>query len=149
MKKLYILSFVFALVASSSAYSQGNGQLIDSGPIMTFESSVVDYGEIAQNSEPVRKVKFTNTGTEPLVIQSARGSCGCTVPTTPKEPIMPGETSTIEIRYDTKRLGRIDKTVTIITNEGGEPHTLRVAGNVHQVQEDNVPKPTNTLIKPN
>ena len=51
------------------------------GPILELESTVVDYGTIEQNGEPLRKLKFTNTGTEPLVIKNARGSCGCTVPT--------------------------------------------------------------------
>jgi hypothetical protein len=122
---------------------------IKAGPIMTFESNIVEYGEIEQHSEPLRIAKFTNTGVEPLIIQSARGSCGCTVPTYPKQPIMPGESAEIEIRYDTKRLGKINKTVTITTNEGGEPHVLKVQGTINAIQEDGVPTAPNGLVKPN
>jgi len=117
------------------------------GPIMTFENPVVDYGEIAQHSEPLRVLNFSNTGTEPLVIKSARGSCGCTVPIWPKEPIMPGESSEIEIRYDTKRLGKFSKTVTITTNEISEPKVVKVTGMVNKSEEsESVPSaPTNIM----
>jgi len=78
----------------------------DGGPFMEFEGQVVDYGTINQHAEPLRILKFTNKGDEPLVITNAKGSCGCTVPTWPKEPIMPGETSEIEVRYATNRIGK-------------------------------------------
>lgn len=107
------------------------------GPIMTFENDKkeCDFGEIEQNSDRDRYVKFTNTGTEPLLITNARGSCGCTVPAPPKHPIMPGETEKIKITYATNRLGKINKTVTITTNEGGKPHQIRVVGFVKKKEE--------------
>ena len=60
------------------------------GPAATFEKTEMDYGKIKQGSEPLRVFTFRNTGTEPLIISNAAGSCGCTVPTFPKEPIGPG-----------------------------------------------------------
>lgn len=117
------------------------------GPIMTFEKTDVDYGAIAQHAEPLRVVPFTNTGTEPLVIKSARGSCGCTVPDWPKEPIMPGETSQIEIRYATDRIGKFSKTVTITTNEASDPHVLKVFGNVSKSDDkESVPAAPASII---
>ncbi len=118
------------------------------GPIMTLESMVVDYGTIVQNADPLRILKFTNTGDAPLVIQNARGSCGCTVPTWPKKPIMPGETSELEIRYATNRVGHFSKTVTLTTNEmDGEPHVVKVTGMVNKPAiEESVPE-GNGLIK--
>jgi hypothetical protein len=83
---------------------------------MEFESTIVDYGSIAQNSEPLRVFTFSNTGAAPLVISSAKGSCGCTVPSYPKEPILPGQEAEIEVRYDTKRIGAFTKTITLVTN---------------------------------
>ncbi len=147
MKHLsFVLTFVLAVACSAIAYAQNEGA---DGPVLSFENMIVDYGKIVQNSDPLRVVKFTNTGTEPLVIQNARGSCGCTVPSFPKQPIMPGESSEIEIRYDSKRLGKINKTVTITTNEGGEPHVLKVTGQIEKLQqEDGVPPAKNGLIKP-
>lgn len=114
---------------------------------MTFESMIVDYGKIEQESDPLRIVNFTNTGTEPLVIKNARGSCGCTVPVWPKDPIQPGQSSTIEIRYDTKRLGKINKSVTITTNEGTD-HVIQVVGEIFAKKESEaVPASTPNLIK--
>jgi hypothetical protein len=116
---------------------------------MTFESTTVDYGSIDQGSDPLRAVKFTNTGDEPLIIKHAKGSCGCTVPSYKKEPIMPGETSELEIRYDTKRPGAIRKTVKVTTNEGGDPHVIQVRGNVSVVKKDKeevLPKKKSTLV---
>jgi hypothetical protein len=112
----------------------------ETGPKMEFESTVVDYGTIAKNSDPIRIAKFTNTGTEPLIIKNAKGSCGCTVPSWSKEPIMPGESSEIEVRYTTNRPGTINKTVRITTNEGGQPHVLRVKGKVLNEEAPAEPK---------
>jgi hypothetical protein len=103
--------------------------------VMTFDNggydTDCDYGTIEYNGEPLRVVKFKNTGTEPLIIKNARGSCGCTVPNWPKEPILPGETGQIEIRYATNRTGKIDKRVTVTTNEEKE-HIIRVIGTVKE-----------------
>ena len=115
---------------------------------MEFETLDVDYGTIEYNSDPLRKVKFTNTGTEPLVIENARGSCGCTVPDWPKNPIAPGESATIDVRYDTKRVGRISKSITITTNEENGTHRLQVIGEILPKEEDkSVPDAAPSVIK--
>lgn len=142
MKNIFFL-FLLCLASASIVSAQGTldadpadgNQGISDGPVMSFESLEVPYGEIAQHSEPLRNLAFTNTGTEPLVIKSARGSCGCTAPTWPKEPIMPGEEANIEIRYATDRIGKFSKTVTITTNEGGDPHVVKVFGNVSKADD--------------
>ena len=97
---------------------------------MTFESEVVDYGTIEQGADGVREFKFTNNGKEPLIISNARGSCGCTVPTWPKEPIKPGESSVIKVKYDTKRLGAINKSVTITSNAETATKVIRIKGKI-------------------
>ena len=91
---------------------------------ITFEKDVHDYGTIKQNANGSCEFKFKNTGKEPLIISMARGSCGCTVPDWPKEPIKPGETAAIKVNYDTKRVGPINKTVTITSNAKNEPSKL-------------------------
>lgn len=136
--------FAFGLQGQIDPESLDNN---GSGPVMDFEGMVVDYGTIDQHAEPLRVMKFTNTGTEPLVIKSARGSCGCTVPDWPKEPVMPGEESKIEIRYATNRLGKFSKKVTITTNEGGEPHVLTVQGQVNKAEDDGVPAAPANIFK--
>ena len=98
---------------------------------MSFETDRIDYGSIKKGAEPLRQFKFKNTGTEPLVIKAAQGSCGCTVPTYPKEPIMPGASASIDVRYDTQRPGQFTKTVTLTTNaEGQESKVLTISGTV-------------------
>jgi ABC-type transport system substrate-binding protein len=117
------------------------------GPVMTFEKTEIDYGTIAQGADPLRRFKFKNTGTEPLVIKNARGSCGCTVPSFKKEPIAPGETSEIEVRYDTQRIGDFQKSVTIETNEGEQARVLMIKGHVNEkVAEAGVPVNAPSLI---
>jgi len=87
-----------------------------------FEETEHDFGKINQETENKKSFKFTNTGTEPLIIQNAVGSCGCTVPTYPKEPIAPGKTGTIEVVYKPgQQKGSQQKTVTITANT--EPMT--------------------------
>ena len=117
------------------------------GPVMTFEKTEIDYGTIVQGADPLRKFKFKNTGTEPLVIKTARGSCGCTVPNYKKEPVMPGETAEVEVRYDTQRPGPFTKTVTIETNEGDQPRVLTIRGTVNEKKaEEGVPASAPSLI---
>jgi len=137
MKKILFLA-VFALCATIS-FAQVNGTAIEAapveaapadGPAMTFQSTVVDYGTIEQHADPLRVFHFSNTGTEPLIIKHAKGSCGCTVPSYPKEPILPGEAAVIEVRYDTKRIGPFTKSVTLTTNEVSPTHKLQIKGKV-------------------
>ena len=127
MKKLFSV-LVMAMLFATVSFAQTT--TAQSGAQMKFTNTTVDYGTIAQNSDPFRTVAFTNTGTEALIIKSAKGSCGCTIPTFPKEPIAPGATAEIKIKYDTKRLGAINKTVTIQSNAGVK--ILKVKGNVTQ-----------------
>ncbi|MBK8956275.1 MAG: DUF1573 domain-containing protein [Saprospiraceae bacterium] len=118
------------------------------GPHLEWDNTVVDYGEIKKGADPLRKAVFTNTGTEPLIIKSARGSCGCTVPTWPKEPIMPGEKGVIEIRYDTQRIGPINKSVSVTTNEGDQESRITLKGNVSADEEQTLPKNDGNILTP-
>lgn len=120
-----MMSFTMISFAQKDAEAPAEG-----GPIMELETMEVDYGVIQQNSEPYRVFKFTNTGDEPLQITNAKGSCGCTVPEYPKEPIFPGESSEIKVRYDTKRIGKFAKRVTLTTNEAISSKTLTIKGEV-------------------
>jgi len=95
-----------------------------------FESKVVDYGLIENKSDGARKFVFTNNGKEPLIIKNAKGSCGCTVPTWPREPIAPGATAEIGVKYDTKRIGKFTKTITLTTNASKKPVILTIKGEV-------------------
>ena len=99
--------------------------------IQTGTSTEWNYGKIEKSSTGVRFFKFSNTGTAPLVISNAKGSCGCTVPSYPKEPIMPGAVGYIKVKYDTKRVGAFTKYVTLTTNATSNTSTrLKITGTV-------------------
>lgn len=120
MKKL-IPTLLLASLFAMNTYAQK----------IEFEASEIDYGKIQKDADGKREFKFTNTGDAPLIISAAKGSCGCTVPTYAKEPVMPGESSIIEVKYDTKRVGPFTKYVTLTTNATNETTTkLQIKGEV-------------------
>ncbi len=101
------------------------------GAGMVFETETIDYGTIAHNSDGKREFVFTNNGNKPLIITNTQGSCGCTVPSTPKEPIAPGAKGKISVKYATDRVGAFTKTVTVTSNAEGQPtKVLTIKGNV-------------------
>ncbi len=97
---------------------------------ISFKSETVDYGTIAKGSDGVRVFEFTNTGDAPLIITNVKSSCGCTVPKKPEGPIAPGESSTIEVKYDTNRIGPIRKTITVTSNASEPMVALKIKGEV-------------------
>ena len=101
-----------------------------------FVSKVVDYGIIEHNSDGARKFVFTNNGTDALLIKNAKGSCGCTVPTWPREAIAPGTTAEIGVKYATNRVGKFTKTITLTTNASKKPVILTVKGEVNPAPKE-------------
>jgi len=95
-----------------------------------FKSETVDYGEIAKGSDGVRVFEFTNTGDEPLIITKVKSTCGCTVPSKPDGPIAPGESNVIKVKYDTKRVGPIRKTITVYSNAVQSTMSLKIKGKI-------------------
>ena len=110
-------------VAGKATETKKAGGKVD-GPGMVFVNETIDYGTIAHNADGAREFVFTNNGTKPLIITNAQGSCGCTVPTSPKAPIAPGATGKIGVKYATDRVGAFTKTVTITSNAEGMPSKL-------------------------
>lgn len=110
------------------------------GPVFEFETRVIDYGEIAANSDGNRVFKFKNIGKSPLIISNVKGSCGCTVPTKPEEPIMPGETGEIGVKYATNRIGPFSKTITISSNAYEPQVVLKIKGRVLEQQSGDLQK---------
>jgi len=129
--------FLFALIMGSAVNAQ-----LSLGPQLEARNFVVDYGTIKQGADKARVWHFTNTGSQPLLITSTEGSCGCTVPSKPERPIPPGGKGEIKIEYDTQRIGEFSKTVKVVTNEvegkdaAGQPiyrvHEITVKGKVVQ-----------------
>jgi hypothetical protein len=137
MKNL-ILTFTLlfvAAIATNSASAQ-----IDKGAKIEFSKETHDYGTIKYDADPYCTFEFKNTGNEPLIISNAKGSCGCTVPEWSKEPIAPGATGSIRVKYDTKRPGPINKSVTIDSNAINEPSKIiKIKGEVEPAPEGGMP----------
>ena len=131
-------TFIFLLFAffTFQLYAQEKTAKIE------FETTVIDYGTIEKGADGVRVFKFKNTGNAPLVVTSVKSSCGCTVPKKPEAPVLPGETGEIEVKYDTKRVNPIRKTITVTSNAETPTVALKIKGNVIDPSNTNVMKPT-------
>jgi len=128
MKKLINLSLVILLVFSVGC-SQNDGE--NSSAEMTFKDDLTfDFGKIEQNSDGTHTFIFKNTGKDALVITNVKSTCGCTVPTYPSEPVKKGSKGEIHVKYDTKRLGVFNKTVTVYSNAKNSPIKLHIKGEV-------------------
>lgn len=127
MKKLvavFTLFFLAALFVNVNAQSIGGAEI-------SFEKETHDYGVIKQHGDGTYDFVFTNSGSVPLLISECVGSCGCTVPEWPREPIAPGASAKLKVTYDTKRVGVINKSVTIKSNAVNAPtKIIRIKGEV-------------------
>jgi hypothetical protein len=105
-------------------------------PEIKFETEVLDYGLVDWDSNGLREFKFTNTGRTPLMITSVTGECGCTATTIdgkqgwPAEPVLPGKSGVIKVKYDTKREGRFEKNITVTSNAKFSSKKIRIKGEV-------------------
>lgn len=130
MKKLLFSAALVAGIIFSGNVKAQQGTADPNAAVMSFQQDTIDYGTIPHNADGYRYFKFTNTGKEPLIIKEAHGSCGCTIPTWPKEPIQPGQSNEIKVHYATDRIGRFQKTVTITSNANPGTKVLYIMGNV-------------------
>jgi hypothetical protein len=112
-------------------------------PEISFEKTVHDYGTIVQGSDGTCEFKFTNTGKEPLILSKPVSSCGCTVPTWPQEPILPGKSDVIKVTYNTNTVAPINKTITVYSNGKTNRVVLTIKGNVVAKPATTVPEKTN------
>lgn len=140
---------LFVAVATLSAFSaKAQGAAVENGAKIEFTKEVHDYGTVKYGGNGTCTFEFKNTGNAPLIISRAQGSCGCTVPEWPKEPIAPGAKGTLTVKYDTKRPGPINKSVTITSNAINEPTKIvRIKGTVLQQEEGT--SPVNNAGAPN
>lgn len=124
-----VMLFVAVLTAQEKKPTDGS-PVLAKGAVITFENNVLDYGTIEHNADGNREFKFTNTGTEDLIIQQCQGSCGCTVPECPRDVYAPGESGIIKVKYATNRVGNFSKSITVNSNATNTPVTLTIKGNV-------------------
>ena len=97
-----------------------------------FSEETHDFGDIPQGTPVTTQFSFTNTGKEPLIIKNCQASCGCTVPSWPKEPILPGKESNIQVTYNAAHPGQFTKSITITSNAKTPTKVIYIKGNVQQ-----------------
>jgi len=133
MKK--ILAIVFVLTSLTSGYAQEK-KVLDAAndnnkPQFKFDVEEYNFGTIKATGEVSYEFNFTNTGNEPLVITAAQGSCGCTVPVYPKEPITKNQKSKIKVTFNPSgKFGTVEKTVTITSNAVQSPMVLHIKATI-------------------
>lgn len=150
MSKLIFASVILSLLLSCSS---GTDHKISTGivnnpgtasgvtdtvnvPKMAFAEEVFDFGDITQGEKVTHNFKFRNTGKTDLVITSAQGSCGCTVPSYPKNPIPPGGEDVVEVSFDSNgKKGNQHKTITIVANTYPSSTVIAIKGNIIAPEE--------------
>ncbi len=129
MKKLFTVLFISVLAMNLNAQETKKEKQEDpNAPKFEFVQEVIDYGKIPHNSDGTRVFKFKNVGKSPLIITRVGSSCGCTVPSKPKDPIMPGQEGEIKVKYATNRVGGFNKTITIYSNATEKVKRVRIKG---------------------
>lgn len=137
MKK--VLFSLMIMFTAALAMNKVNAQT-ESGAKIDFTKETHDYGTIKNGADGTCTFEFKNTGNAPLIISNAKGSCGCTVPEWPKEPIAPGAKASIKVKYDSSRAGVINKNVTITSNAVNSPEkVIYIKGTVLPAPEGAAP----------
>ncbi|RYC68556.1 MULTISPECIES: DUF1573 domain-containing protein [Spirosoma] len=126
MKKIFSL-FVALFVLVAVSYAQKG--------VMKFAKETHDFGKIEQGKPATHVFEFKNTGTDPIIINDAQASCGCTKPSFSREPVMPGKTGTISATYNAAAAGQFTKTVTVTSNAESGQTVLYLKGEVVSQKE--------------
>jgi hypothetical protein len=138
MKKVLFI-FIAVLISGTSVFAQAANQSTTQtvsqkenpdAPIIFLEETLFDYGTIEQNGDGNHNFIYKNIGKEPLIFSKVRSSCGCTIPEWSREPLLSQQQDTIKVKYDTRRLGRFSKTVSIFSNAKKPMVVVRIQGEV-------------------
>jgi hypothetical protein len=121
-------------LSSNLVMNDNTAESSDSKPSMpafNFEKEMHNFGQLIDGEKVSYSFKFTNSGNAPLIISSAKGSCGCTVPNWPKDPIAPGESGTIDVTFNSSgRSGKQNKAVTLTANTNPSRKVINITSEV-------------------
>jgi hypothetical protein len=143
MRKILVACSLFSVIAAceqkTSDISNTNSalkpsvatQIDQDAPVIKFEKSVHDFGTVTDGDTVKYNFAFTNVGKKDLIIANASASCGCTVPSFPKEAIKPGQNGEIKVVFNsTGRVGKVDKIVTVVANTQPDQTQVKIIGEV-------------------
>ena len=158
-KNLFAVLFMFTalgLLAQQGApqtdkKEEGGAVVINpNAPKINFYEELYDFKEIPEGPQATHEFKFKNTGKEPLILSNVKASCGCTTPSWPKDPILPGKESTILVTYNTQgRPGPFTKSITITSNSDSPNKVINIKGDVIKAEpEKSVPTETPSMLSP-
>lgn len=134
MKKFFLLSLFVSMAFTmiNAQVAEPKDQPMD-GPKISFTEQEHNYGTLQKGGDGNCEFTFTNEGNEPLILSNVKASCGCTTPSWTKEPIMPGKSGSIKVRYNTNNVGGFTKTITVTSNAINSPRVvLKIKGKVEQ-----------------
>ena len=131
MKKLFPVILTFLAFVWYPFFSQGQAAKSGTGPKIVFEDESHNFGAIKEGLIAEYTFTFKNTGDQPLILKDVRPSCGCTTPEWSKEPVLPGKTGLIHVKYNSAgRPGKFNKSITITSNIPDETKILFITGTV-------------------
>lgn len=147
MRKLFLILFAFLTVNAFSQTVEQKDSINPNAAEISFENESHDFGLLDKGATCTTSFKFKNTGKEPLILSNVKASCGCTTPSWPKEPIAPGASSEINVKYDSNRVGKFNKTVTITSNAKTASKIIKISGEIKAPPEIIEPiKEQNTMV---
>ena len=117
----FTIAFLLTSLFCQAQITEPEDTFDANAPAFKFETEIINYGKIEKDADGKRAFVFTNIGNRPLIIEKVKGSCGCTVPTWPREPIAAGESSKIKVKYATNRVGAFSKSITLTSNAINAP----------------------------
>ncbi len=143
MKKIFFAVALLAGLAFNGKAQEVTTPNIDpNAPELKFDSETIDYGTLDYDGNTLREFKFKNTGKSPLILANVQVQCGCTnVDGWPKEPLAPGKSSSFKVKYDSKRVGKFDKKITVTSNAKNPTVVLTIKGEVKPAPVAPTPTP--------
>jgi hypothetical protein len=126
LKRLLIIALIVGIYQTS--FTQTKPEENPNASKIVFNKTVHDFGQLIQHTPASCEFKFYNKGKSPLIVTNVTASCGCTVPSWSKSPVLPGDSGVINVKYSTAATGAIDKLVTVFSNATQIPLTLNLKG---------------------
>ena len=125
MKKIALLFIFFILAFANQVQAQ------ETVPVISFKENSIDFGDIVQGKKVEHTFVLTNTGKQPLIISNVAATCGCTVPSWPKEPVAPGKSAEIKVSFNsTGKVGKQNSVVRIYSNASEPIEKVSLISNV-------------------
>ncbi len=130
MRNLFVFNILILVAIVLNSCNSDSGTASPDNTEVKFEITKFDFGKLEHKADASIEFMFTNIGDKPLIITNVSSSCGCTVPSYPKDALKPGEKASIKVKYDSNRVGVFHKSVKVFCNTDDSPVKLEISGEV-------------------